>query len=198
MFYRAAVGECSLSSFEFPVGQVPVGRFGKLSGFRKICGLSGVGQAALSDENGLRRFGKKTCRNLFVGNLGLSGSSRLVGGAMLSGPSQGCRVLDTVGSVGEKSLSGQYFKRCRGWLPVGALSGMVGCRALLRQEACANDRIRISWYQTLSRRCETLLEMAGTPATCCRYAISITTSITISIAIYFDSYFESYFYELFR
>ena len=100
---------------------------------------------------------QKPCRNLSVGNPCLSGSSRLVGGAMLSGPSQGCRVLDTVGSVGEKSLSGQHFKRCRGWLPVGALSGIVGCRVLLRQEACANDHIRISWYQTLSRRCKTLL-----------------------------------------
>ena len=100
MLCRAAVGECSLSGLESRVGQVPVGRFGKLSGFRKICGLSGVGQAALSDENGLRRFGKKTCRNLFVGNLGLSGSSRLVGGAMLSVPNQSCRVLNTVGPVG--------------------------------------------------------------------------------------------------
>ena len=63
MLCRAAVGECSLSGLEFRVGQVPVGRFGKLSGFKKICGLSGVGQATLSGEHGLRRFGKKACRN---------------------------------------------------------------------------------------------------------------------------------------
>ena len=45
---RAAIEECSLSGFEFRVGQVPVGRFGKLSGFRKLCGLSDVGPATLS------------------------------------------------------------------------------------------------------------------------------------------------------
>lgn len=100
---------------------------------------------------------QKPCRNFSVGNPCLPGSSGLGGSAMRSGPCQGCRVLDTVGSVGEKSMSGQHFKRCRGWLPVGSLSGIVGCRGLLRQETCATDHIRISWYQTVSRRWKTLL-----------------------------------------
>ena len=105
MLCRATVGECSLSGLQFLVGQVPVGRFGKLSGFKKICGLSGVGQTALSGVHGLCRSGRKACRN--HAETCLSGIDACRAAHSLSG-AQCCRGLFK--SVGFCTLSGLSVK----------------------------------------------------------------------------------------
>ena len=160
MLCRAVVGECSLSGLETRVGQVPVGRFGKLSGFRKICGLSGVGQAALSGEHGLRRFGKKACRNhaeTFLSGIHACRAAHALSGAQccrglvkavgfwtpsgLSGKSP-CRPSIS-NAVGDGSLSGP----CRVWWAVGL------CCVKRLAKTTASELVGIKRYQEGAKPC---------------------------------------------